>query len=244
MPEDFNKLRRLVKQLVATDFEKEWLFRIELEGEPQEFDLFVKDISYSIFETATDDEQVGSAVLVWPTGSQSVRVSMTCRDHHDGRVRKFIKNWSAKVVHPDGTVGLPYGANGYVKKCRIHSQTDDGSENTDEEFEVYPIQCGEVSRSRENGQFLEFPVTFVQFSNLRQTIQPKNEADKTAEEKQTEGNATENKPENSENTEQNPNDTENENTKPENGEQQPETGNENGDQEKPEAKPDQPENKQ
>ena len=171
MSEDFNRLRRLVRQLVATDFAKEWLFRLELEGEPAEFDLFVKDISYSMFETSTDDEQIGSATLVWPTANQTIRISMTVRDHQDGRIRRFVKSWNEKVVHPDGTVGLPYGVDGYVKKCRIYSQTEEGAESVDEELEVYPIQCGEVSRSRENGQFLEFPVTFVQFSTLRQTVQ-------------------------------------------------------------------------
>lgn len=30
----------------------------------------------------------------------------------------------------------------------------------------YPIQVGEISRSRENGQFLEIPVTLAQFSTL------------------------------------------------------------------------------
>lgn len=164
--EDFNMLRRTVRTLVATEFQMEWLFRLEITGEPSEFDLFVKDISYGIGQINTDDEQYGSSTTVWPTGRQATRISVTVREHEDGRVRDFIENWMQEVVHPDGTVGLPYGPQGYVRRVRIYDLKPNGEENLSVEREMYPEQIGDASRSRENGNFMEMPITFVQFSTL------------------------------------------------------------------------------
>ena len=169
-PEDFNKLRLLTKTLVKTDFQKDWLFRLAIDGEPSEFDLFVKDISYGIFETATDEEQYGSASIAWPTANQTMKITMTVRDHIDGRVQAFLKAWNGKVVHSDGTVGLPYGPDGYVRNVKIYNLTEAGGESMTCSYEMYPIQCGEVARSREKGEFMEFPATFVQFSTLALAI--------------------------------------------------------------------------
>lgn len=168
--EDFNKLRLLTKTLVKTDFQKDWLFRLAIDGEPSEFDLFVKDISYGIFETATDEEQYGSASIAWPTANQTMKITMTVRDHIDGRVQAFLKAWNGKVVHSDGTVGLPYGPDGYVRNVKIYNLTEAGGESMTCSYEMYPIQCGEVARSREKGEFMEFPATFVQFSTLALAI--------------------------------------------------------------------------
>ncbi|MGE9999760.1 hypothetical protein [Desulfovibrio sp. SGI.133] len=164
--EDFNKLRLLTKTLVKTDFQKDWLFRLAIDGEPSEFDLFVKDISYGVFETATDEEQYGSASIAWPTANQTMKITMTVRDHIDGRVQAFLKAWNGKVVHSDGTVGLPYGPDGYVRNVKIYNLTEAGGESLTCSYEMYPIQCGEVARSREKGEFMEFTATFVQFSTL------------------------------------------------------------------------------
>ena len=164
--EDFNKLRLLTKTLVKTDFQKDWLFRLAIDGEPSEFDLFVKDISYGVFETATDEEQYGSASIAWPTANQTMKITMTVRDHIDGRVQAFLKAWNGKVVHSDGTVGLPYGPDGYVRNVKIYNLTEAGGESLTCSYEMYPIQCGEVARAREEGEFMEFTATFVQFSTL------------------------------------------------------------------------------
>ncbi len=87
----------LTKTLVKTDFQKDWLFRLAIDGEPSEFDLFVKDISYGVFETATDEEQYGSASIAWPTANQTMKITMTVRDHIDAGVsRRSSKHGTAR----------------------------------------------------------------------------------------------------------------------------------------------------
>ena len=164
--EDWNACKQMSKKLMRTTFQAEWLFRLEVSGAPSDFDLYVKDISYPHFEIVTDDEQVGSATLSWPKTEQAVQISMTVRDNTDQRVAKFLRQWAHKVVHTDGTVGLPYGASGYVKDVSVYVQTPKGTETLVCKREMFPIKCGEISMSRENNAWMEIPVTFSQFSTL------------------------------------------------------------------------------
>lgn len=164
--EDFNACKQMSKKLMRTTFQPEWLFRLEVSGAPSDFDLYVKDISYPHFDIVTDDEQVGSATLSWPKSEQAVQISMNVRDNTDQRVAKFLRSWAHQVVHIDGTVGLPYGATGYVKDVSVYVQTPNGTETLVCKREMFPIKCGEISMSRENSAWMEIPVTFSQFSTL------------------------------------------------------------------------------
>ena len=145
--EDFNKLRMITRQLVRKDFQKQWQFRIELEGEPHEFDLYVKDISYSTIEAVTENDSYGGLSMAWPIGIELVKLSMTVRDDESGTIQHFIDSWIEKAVHKDGTVGLPYGPLGYVKKVKKYIVTDK-DERLSEEWEMYPTTRGDVSQSR------------------------------------------------------------------------------------------------
>lgn len=93
MAEDFNKLRMLARKLVATDFQKDWLFRLEVEGEPADLDLYVKDIAYNPLEITTDEENYGGVTMSWPTGRVPVKITATMRDNTDRRISAFICGW-------------------------------------------------------------------------------------------------------------------------------------------------------
>lgn len=165
-PEDFNQLRNINKKLVRTEFVQEWNFRLEIEGQPDEFDLYVKDISYGGFEIGNDEEHCGTATYSWPNMIQPQRISFTARDNYDLRIASFLHGWKSKVVRGDGTVGLPFGIDGYVRKIRIYHVKSSGMEVPLYDYLGYPLQYGDATRSHENGQFMEVPVTMVLFSTL------------------------------------------------------------------------------
>lgn len=168
--EDFNRLRQTSRKLMRTSFQPAWLFRLVVPGAPTDFDLYVKDITFPYFDINVDEEMVGASAITWPTGEQAHRISMTVRDNVDQRVATFLRTWAHQVVKTDGTVGLPYGTNGYVRNVSIYMQSRNGTERLVCTREMYPVQCGEVSMSRDNtGEHLEIPVTFAQFTNLATT---------------------------------------------------------------------------
>ena len=185
--ENFSTLRQLVKKLVLTDFQKDWLFSVSIDGAPDDLDMYVKDISYKPIGIGTESDNIGSIVYSYPKNFEEIQVSMTVGDNSDGRIYKWLKQWMLKVVHTDGTVGLPYGEDGYVKNVTINNLTEDGKITNSETFEMYPITVGDFNRSRENGKFMEFPVTFQAFTNAKKIVP---EAKKT--ESKTEDNGKKN----------------------------------------------------
>ena len=163
--EDFNRLRMINHQAVHTEFVKEWNFSLEIEGAPLDLDFYVKDISYGFFETDIDEAKYGSMPEAWPSSLNSKRLTMNMRDNEDQRVLTFMIQWMS-LVFPgwfDGTVGLPLGAEGYEKTVEIFNLDVEGTKNQVIKGKYYPTQVGDFTRSRENGAFLEFPITLVMF---------------------------------------------------------------------------------
>lgn len=159
--EDFNALRLISRRLVRTPFLRPWQFRVEITDQPADFDLFVKDISYAPFELDTDETKAGVITLTYPTGVQPVGVEMTMRDHEDQRISTWVSELISRVYNHDGTVNLPAE---YMIEFRRFALRDAGTREVETDvWEGYFTQLGDVSESRDEPGFLEFPVSFIQF---------------------------------------------------------------------------------
>jgi len=164
MPEDFNMLRMKVHTLVETDFKQAWAFRLDIDGQPSDMDIYVKDITFGPTEITNDPVKIGGRILTYPTGAEPVSLSMTVRDHRDEKIATFFDDWAAEVVNADGTVNLPgIKGSGYLRKAKRYALNEDGTDVLRNTWEVFPVQRGDVTESREDGMFLEFPMTFIQF---------------------------------------------------------------------------------
>jgi hypothetical protein len=163
MAEDFNKRKLIARKMGKTDFKQSWQFRLEIEGQPEDFDIYVKDITHGPTEIENDPTKAGGRTLTYPTGAAPVNLSMTVRDHQDERIAQWFDAWTAKVVNADGTLNLPYGQDGYVKKVKRFRQDKDDAETLTNTWEMYPVQRGDVTESRDEPGMLEFPITFIQF---------------------------------------------------------------------------------
>lgn len=152
-------VRRLVKQLVETPFQQGWQFRVEIDGAPKDFDLYVRDLTYGPLTVEYETKQIGSISINAPINKTPTSFSMTVRDHEDGRMMKFFDKLGDKVANDDGTVNL---SSNYLVKMRIYRLTS-SSEILEREIQV-SIGEYEVSRSRtELNQFISYPVTFQSF---------------------------------------------------------------------------------
>lgn len=172
---DYNtqKLKMAVKKLQDANFRQPWQFKIEIDGQPSDFDIYVKDVSYgTVIDIATEEHSAGGLIWTFPSKSNPVTVSMTCRDHHDLRIYRFFSDWSGKICNSDGTVNLPAEYLKMVKRYAISSsEYTESAENLVDQWEMYVTQLGDLTESREeNNQFMTFPVVFTQFSNLGLTV--------------------------------------------------------------------------
>ncbi|HEN20860.1 MAG TPA: hypothetical protein ENN86_02500 [Desulfobacteraceae bacterium] len=163
MAEDINIIRLKSRAITKTPFHQSWQFRVEIEDYPHgadDFDLFVKDITYGPIEIETDALKIGFHTLTFPAGAAPVGISMTMRDHQDQRVYGFCNEWSDKIINDDGTVNLP---SRYLKKWTRYAIMEDSSEKMVDVWEVFLTQVGDVSESRDEPGIMEFPVTLIQF---------------------------------------------------------------------------------
>ena len=163
MAEDFNSMRKMTKRLIETKFRQKWQWKIEVDKAPQGFELYVKDITFGPTEVTSEAVKVGAMSLTYADGLGPVTISLTMREDADKRISKWFDDWAGNAVNTDGTVGLPYGSNGYVRKIKLYFVNENGTEELDDEWEVMPGQRGDVTLSYEDPGHMEFPVTFTQF---------------------------------------------------------------------------------
>lgn len=155
-----NTMRRIVKQLVETPFQQGWQFRIEIDGAPKDFDLYVRDVTYGPLTIEYETKQIGSISINSPINRGAHEISLTVRDHEDGRLMKFLNELADKVTNDDGTVNL---SNQYLVKMRMYRLLFSGKEILESEWKV-SVGGYEVARSRaEVNQFVSYPVTFQSF---------------------------------------------------------------------------------
>ncbi len=170
--EDFNKLRLLARQMNRTDFRHGWQFRIEVtsahsQDPPSDFDIYVKDVTYDPIEIETETEKLAGHTFTWPVGAAPVTVSMTMRDNIDQRIRKWFQGMTDIIILPDGTVEM-------IKKVEVevarYALAPDGTDVGEPEILwMIPTKLGGITESRDDGNNIEFPITFVQHRTTENT---------------------------------------------------------------------------
>ena len=153
-------MRRTVKQLIETPFQQGWQFRVEIDGAPRDFDLYVRDVTYGPLTIEYEAKQIGSISINSPINRTATEISLTMRDHEDARMMKFLTILADKVTNDDGTVNL---SSQYLVKMRMYRLLSNGQEVLESEWKV-SVGGFEVARSRaELNQFISYPVTFQSF---------------------------------------------------------------------------------
>lgn len=156
-----DRQRRMVKQLVQTPFQQGWQFRVEIDGQPSDLDIYVKEITYGGLTIEYESKQIGSQTLNAPVNKTAGLVTLTVRDHEDGRVAEFFNKKAKKVVNDDGTVNLPID---YLFKMRLYRLKSDDSEVLDKEWTVSAAEYGEITRDRSAvSEFVSYPMSFQKY---------------------------------------------------------------------------------
>ncbi|MGL5294176.1 MAG: hypothetical protein ACRC9V_10500 [Aeromonas sp.] len=149
------------KQLVSTPFQQGWQYRVEIAGQPMDFDIYCKDITYGAYTIEYEGKEIGGQSFQLPKGKTAGLVTITVRDHTDARVEKFFTAAAKKVINPDGTINLPHE---YLMTIKLYYLQSDGKEVLAHEWEASPAECGEITRSRSSlSEFVSFPISFQKY---------------------------------------------------------------------------------
>lgn len=169
MATDINLIRSMKefsKRMVQTAFRKPHQFRVEMDEAPEDWDLYVKEISQERYNIDTDPHNVGAYVFSYPTTIQPVTLSMTCYDNEDGRMYDWFEKRLDKMENKDGTWNVPAE---YLLTCKIFRRLSDDSEVLRQEMRMFPVTLGSLTESLDGRELLEFPMTFIEFRTAGST---------------------------------------------------------------------------
>ncbi|GAL07949.1 phage protein [Photobacterium aphoticum] len=159
------KAKSYASKIMATPFQQGWQWIIEVTGDnvPMDFEIYVKDLDFGLGSIDADVTNIGSGSIGKPTSSNAGEVTMTVRDHIDGRVLKWFQTQLAKVKHPNGTVGLPKD---YVFTMTVWLVSDAAIKTPLTSMQVFAVKCDTTLSYESEGQFIAYPMTFQKFSTL------------------------------------------------------------------------------
>ncbi|EKO3439472.1 hypothetical protein NTE19_003364 [Vibrio fluvialis] len=159
-----SKLKEWAHKGVHTAFRMDNLFRLDIDGMPDDMPLFVKNVSYSKGTIISDEKDIGTGVYNSPSKKSAGSVTVTCFDDEKGKVSDFISSLQDKIFNEDGTINLPVD---YLFKLRIFRVHQDLSERLEYEADMYCEEnndySGDVEAVTERGTF---SVTFKKYRSI------------------------------------------------------------------------------
>ena len=163
-PTAYQKIsKQYVSKMVTVPFRQGWQWTLEADGTPPDFDIYVKDIDMGIGSVDADTQNIGSGSIAKPTSAAVSEITMTVRDHEDGRIAKWFAKKLGKVRNKDGTVNLPCN---YVFAVRLLSVDNDGKKHPWKEYRVFPTGINLALNYESQGEFISYAITLQKFSNL------------------------------------------------------------------------------
>lgn len=155
--------KRYIDKLMNTPFKQGWQWVIEADGTPPDFDIYVKDIDLGLGSIDADSTNIGSGSLSKPTSSNAGEITMTVRDHIDGRVARWFAKMLGKVKNKDGTVNLPIN---YVFNLRIFAMNEDGTKRKWKEYRVWAVSNSATLSYDSVNEHMTYTLTFQKFSSI------------------------------------------------------------------------------
>lgn len=155
-------LKDIVNRAVHTEYKSPKLFRLDIDGAPPDFDLFVLDMSHTPIENGNEEIAYGFKKINLPSQTEPIVLTVTLSDSPNEHVREFFKEWNAKLDNGDGTVNPPNQFLKTVRRYRIMSSEFSPTgfvETLANEWKMWCGRVGEYSESREESGRLTYPIT-------------------------------------------------------------------------------------
>ncbi|MEC6832960.1 hypothetical protein VXS06_14430 [Photobacterium toruni] len=163
-PNAYQKIsKQYLTKLMTTPFKQGWQWILEADNTPPDFDIYVKDIDMGMGSVDADSQNIGSGAIAKPTTASAGEITMTVRDHQDGRIAKWFATQIGKVRNKNGTVNLPKD---YVFHVRLLSVDDDGNKSPWKEYRVFAQGINLTLNYESIGEFITYSITLQKFSTL------------------------------------------------------------------------------
>lgn len=156
--------KQIALQTADIDFRMDHMFRVEIDNQPKNLELFVKDVAYGKGTIESDSILVGSGEFNRPSKRTAGSVTVTFLDNEKGEISQFIESLQDKIFNKDGSGNVPID---YLFNIRVYRILNDASEYLEFEKEVYCEENNDYKSSvdavTERGTF---NATFKKYSSI------------------------------------------------------------------------------
>lgn len=159
--------RQMFDECMETSWQKRNLWFINITnisgGLPFNLNLFATDVGYTGFNTIGDPIQIGSGFADQPIAGERREIRVTTMDDQYGSAKRWFKDRYDRMIHRDGTVGLPieYLFRVSIIHARVTEQLSSGDDPFIDSFIVRPGSI-ENELSRREDSLAEYQMSFVQ----------------------------------------------------------------------------------
>nr|AKN37073.1 Phage protein [Vibrio cyclitrophicus]AKN38218.1 hypothetical protein [Vibrio splendidus] len=156
--------RDVVLKRAKVQFRTDCLWRLEIDDQPLDLELFAQEVSYGKGSIESDSIDVRTGMFNLPSKKTAGSVTVVFEDDEDGRVDAYIGSLQKKIFNPDGTMNLPRD---YVFKLRIYRINSGGGERLDAEWSVYVEENSDHKGDNKSvSEIGTFSVTFKKFKSI------------------------------------------------------------------------------
>lgn len=156
--------RSIVLSRMKMNFRVDCFYRIEIDGQPDNFNMFPKEVSYGLGTIESDSISIRTGDINIPSKRTAGSVTVVFNDDEDGTSSNFIKSLQDKIFNDDGTQNLPVD---YLIQLRIYRLKQDDSERLEAEWSVYVEENNDYTGSNESRTELgTFSVTFKKYKSI------------------------------------------------------------------------------
>ncbi|QUM78798.1 hypothetical protein HWV00_21230 (plasmid) [Moritella sp. 24] len=156
--------RQIALSRVKVNYQMDCMWRIVIEGQPDNLDLFSREVSYGKGTIESDTINLRTGDLNSPTKKEAGSVSVVFNDDDNGSISEFINSLQDKIFNDDGTQNLPVD---YLFKLTIYRLKDDGTERLDAQWSVYVEENNDYSGNNDSRTELgTFSATFKKYKSI------------------------------------------------------------------------------
>ncbi len=156
--------RKMALARIKIKYQLDCLWRVEIDGQPDDMDLFSREVSYGKGTIESDTISLRTGDLNTPTKKTAGSITVVFNDDEDGKISDYIDSLQSKIFNKDGTQNLPVD---YLINLKIYRLKDNGTERLDKAWLVYVEGNDDYSGNNDSRtEFGTFSATFKKYKSI------------------------------------------------------------------------------
>ena len=157
MQTELSTLKRILEKNSAIEYQVNSLFQLTIDPQPEDFELLVKEVSFSPYELECESYVFGDRTVSVPSKRASTDFTVTFADTSNATAYNYFQEWYEQIYQN----GLLNPMNSYLRSITLQAfdqmMLPTGMKK---EFRGFPKSVSDYNFSVSSTEVIEFSVTF------------------------------------------------------------------------------------